>query len=79
MPQVRALLVAHQVLLLLDRPVGPLVVVPEQVAREVLQEPAVLQVQALHLVRQPQGLRALSRVQYLQWVPPLRVPGLSGW
>ena len=69
MPQVRALLVVHQVLLLLDQPVGPLVVVPEQAAREVLQEqvalrePVVPQVRALHLVRQPQ---VRSRVQYRQ-------------
>ena len=65
-PQVRVLLVVHQVLLLLDRPEEPLVVVREPVVPQepvVLREPVVLQVQALHLVRQPQGPQVRSRVQ----------------
>ena len=78
MPQDRALLVVPQVLLLLDRPAVPLVVVPEPVVREVLQEqvalrePVAPQVQALHLVRQPRVLQARSRVQYRQWALRLR-------
>ena len=81
MPQVRALLVVHQVLLLLDRPAGPLVVVPEQVAREVLQEPVVPQVQALleQVVPQPQELQVQSLEQYRQWAPRLQAQALSEW
>ena len=78
MPQGRALAlrVVRRVPPLQDRPEGPLVVVPEQAAREVQQELVVPQVQALHLVRQPQELQARSRVQYRQWALRLRVPAL---